>query len=100
MTAPKTPQDHKKPATDKVTFKTSKGKLVLPHFSQINGGALRKARKAGDDMDAFFIIIEEFCGDPSPELAHLDSLPVQELGELFLEWTQGASVGESSSSEN
>lgn len=103
MTASKKPQDHLQaianmPAT--VTFETSLGELVLPHFSRINGGALRKARKAQDQMDQFFIIIEEFCGDPSPELDHLDKLPVIELGELFMQWTQGVGLGESSSSES
>ena len=80
--------------------KASNGDLTLPHFSRINGGALRKARKAENEMDQFFVLIEEFCGDPSPELEHLDKLPLVELGRLFLEWTQGAGVGESSSSES
>ncbi len=103
MTAPKTPQDHLKAVADMpatIDLETSQGTLTLPHFSRINGGALRKARKAANEMDQFFTLIEEFCGDPSPELAHLDRLPLVELGELFVQWTQGASVGESSSSEN
>lgn len=100
MTAPKTPQDHLPAQPTTVEFETSLGTLILPHFSRINGGALRKARKAENEVDAFFIIIEEFCGEPSPELDHLDRLPLVELGQLFLDWTQGATVGESSSSES
>lgn len=98
----KTPQDHLQALKDQpetVDFQTSKGKLTLPHFSRIPGGAIRKARKAEDQMDQFFIIIEETCGDPSDELAFLDRLSLAELGSLFMEWTQGAAVGESSSSE-
>lgn len=99
----KTPQDHLqalKEQPDTVDFETSRGTLTLPHFSKIPGGALRKGRKAVDQMDQFFIIIEETCGDPSDELAHLDRLPIGELGELIIKWTQGAAVGELSSSEN
>lgn len=99
----KTPQDHLKAVQDfpqTVDFETTKGKLTLPHFSKIPGGAIRKARKSEDQLDQFFIIIEETCGDPSDELALLDRLPIAELGDVFLAWTQGAAVGESSSSEN
>lgn len=99
----KTPQDHLeslKNQPDTVDLTTSKGVVTLPHFTKIPGGAIRKARKATDQVDQFFIIIEETCGDPSDELAFLDQLSITELGEVFLEWTQGAAVGESSSSEN
>lgn len=98
----KTPQDRLQALKDQpatVTFTTSHGELTLPHFSKIPGGAIRKGRKAQDQLDQFFIIVEETCGDPSDELALLDRLPLLELGELFLEWTQGAAVGESQSSE-
>lgn len=92
------PQDHKPAYPANVDFETTKGKLTLPHFSRITGGALRKARKEEELIDQFFVLIEEFCGDPSPELDHLDSLPMTELGELFMEWTGKAPVGESAGS--
>lgn len=98
----KEPQDHLqalKNQPDTVDFQTSKGLLTLPHFSKIPGGAIRKARKGDDQLDQFFTIIEETCGDPSDELQLLDRLPIAELGEVFLAWTQGAAVGESPSSE-
>jgi hypothetical protein len=98
MTAPKQPQDRLqalKDAPATVDFETSQGLLTLPHFAKITGGPLRKARKAQNEMDQFYTLIEELCGDPSPELDLLDKLPVIEQGELFQKWTQGAQLGES-----
>lgn len=85
---------------DTVTVNTSRGPLVLPHFSKIPGGALRKARKAQDQLDQFYLLLEIALGDPSPELDFVDSLTIAEQGEVFTQWTQGAPVGESSSSES
>lgn len=99
--APK-PQDHLKAQEfpETVTVSTSKGDLTLPHFSRIPGGALRKARKAEDQLDQFYILLEIALGDPSPELDFVDSLSISEQGEVFQNWTQNAPVGESSSSES
>ena len=99
----KTPQDHLKALSDApetVTFETSKGKLELPHISKIPSRAFRLARKGNDQLDQFFILIESTFPEGSKELAIIDSLNTVELGEIFLQWTQGADLGESSSSES
>jgi hypothetical protein len=51
----------------------------IPAFSSLPAGALRQARKATDDLDKAFTIVEEF-------------------GEFVKGWTDGVSVGESSDS--
>lgn len=97
------PQDFKKALADfpdTVTIPTSKGNLVLPHFAKIPGGALRKARKHEEKIDQFYTLIEIALGDPSPELDFVDSLNLAEQGEVFQKWSQGAALGESSSSES
>lgn len=99
----KQPQDRLPAAQDfpdTVTVQTSKGELVLPHFSKVPGGALRKARKCTDELDQFYMLLEITLGDPSPELDLVDTLTLIEQGRVFSQWTQGAPVGESSSSEN
>lgn len=103
MTARKTPQDHLAKLNEmpeSITLKTSKGDLTLPHFRLVPFGALRKARKSQDELDQISTLIELVCGEDSDELALLDSLPSPEVLIMFSEWTQGASLGESSGSEN
>jgi hypothetical protein len=76
-----------------------KGKTYsIPNFNELPMGALRKARKANDEADQAFTIIEVVMGEDSAELAALDSMTAKEF-QAFLEgWTQGAPLGESSSS--
>lgn len=99
----KTPQDHLQALSDlpdEVIFDTSKGKLTLPHISKIPSKAFRLARKGADKLDQFFLLIENTFAEGSKELDLIDSLNTVELGDIFLKWTQGADLGESSSSES
>jgi hypothetical protein len=63
-------------------------------------GVIRKARKAGNDMDATFTILEAMLGEDSQELAAVDTLTPVEFENWMRGWTQGAELGESSSSSN
>lgn len=83
---------------DKVTIATSRGDLELPHPSKLPTGAIRRARKTEDPVEQFFAIIEGIFPEGSPELALVDSVPVDELAQVFTEWLGGVSVGESSGS--
>lgn len=80
---------------------THKGETYfLPQLKDVKTGVIRKARKAVDDADKFFIIIEEVCGEGSPELNAIDDMSGTELQETLQAWAQGAQLGESSSSSN
>mgnify|MGYP007089737738 CR=1 FL=1 len=72
----------------------------IPAFTELPMGALRKARKAKDDADQAFTIIETVMGEDSDELAALDSMTANEFQKFLEGWTQGAPMGESSSSES
>lgn len=99
----KTPQDHLKALSDApetVSFETSQGTLTLPHISKIPSKAFRLARKGTDQLDQFFTLLEMTFAEGSEELDLIDKLNTVELGDIFLKWTQGADLGESSSSES
>jgi hypothetical protein len=51
-----------------------------------------------DPVDQFFGLLEGIFGEDSDEMALCDKLTMEELGALFTEWMQGASLGESSGS--
>jgi hypothetical protein len=70
----------------------------IPAFSSLPAGALRQARKATDDLDKAFTILEYTLGLESDSLAAVDSMTVEEFGEFVKGWTDGVSVGESSDS--
>jgi hypothetical protein len=70
----------------------------VPAFSEMPTGALRKARKADNDMDRAFVILEEALGLESDALAALDKMSLTDFGKWLEGWTQGASLGESSGS--
>lgn len=70
----------------------------IPAFSELPVGAIRKARKAKDDTDMAFTILEQVIGEDSPALEALDTLTADSFGDWLTGWTQGAPVGESSSS--
>lgn len=75
------------------TFTHEGKKIVLPSFSEIPVGALRKARNATDEMDKSFLIFESVLDEKTLEV--LDTLTVKQLGEVIAGWTSGAPVGES-----
>ena len=79
-------------------FEHDKKTYEIPFFSELPMGAVRKARKATDDIDKAFIIIEEALGDDAPALRALDSMKAAEFQKFLEGWTQGAPLGESSGS--
>lgn len=91
------PQDHK---STTFTFTHNGEKFTIPSFTSLPIGVVRKARKGKDEADTAFIILETVMGEDSPELAAVDAMTQEEFGTFLDGWTQGASVGESSSSEN
>lgn len=82
----------------KFTFTQSGKKYTIPRFSDIPTGVLRKARKADDDLDRVFTILEVTLGEDCPELDAIDRMTTAEFGEFLTAWTGGAPVGESSGS--
>lgn len=91
------PEDHKSK-----TFKFEQGgkTFTIPSFSSLPMGATRKARKGKDEIDSVFIIVEETMGEGSPELAAIDAMDAAEFNAFLEAWTEGAGVGEASSSES
>jgi hypothetical protein len=86
-------------SAEKFSFKGPDGKTYkIPHFKNLPTGALRKARKASDDLDRAFLIIENVMGEDSPELKAIDNMTVEQFGEFVKSWTQGAPAGELSGS--
>lgn len=84
----------------KYEFTVDGKKYSIPSFASLPVGAIRKARKAKDDTDMAFTMLELVTGEDSAELAAIDSLTTTEFASWLEGWTQGASVGESSSSES
>jgi len=89
MTAPKT-----------YTFEHKGKTFTIPAFDSLPMGAIRKARKAKDEADQAFTILEAVMPEDSPELAAVDSMAAPEFNEWLNGWTQGSPVGESVNSEN
>lgn len=80
---------------------THQGKTyTIPAFDSLPMGAIRKARKAKDEADQAFTIIETVMGIDSPELAAIDTMTAPEFQTWLEGWTQGAPLGEASSSES
>ena len=90
-----TPQDHLKPAAERThTFTHNGESYTIPAISALPVGVTRKARKAKDEADQVFIMLEESMGEDSAALAAVDTMTPEEF-QTFLEgWTQGAGVGE------
>ena len=82
----------------KFTFTQGGEEFSIPKFSDISTGTLRKARKADDDLDRVFTILETTLGEDCPELDAIDRMTTGEFGEFLTAWTGGVSVGESSGS--
>ena len=72
----------------------------IPSFSDLPIGVIRKSRKADDEADKVFIILETLLGEDSEALAAVDSMNASQFNTWLEGWTQGASVGESSGSES
>lgn len=76
-----------------------KGKdFAIPKFENIPSGVVRKSRKAENDVDAAFLVLELTLGEDSKELKALDEKPLSEVGEIIKAWTNGVTMGESSGS--
>lgn len=75
-------------------------KYEIPAFGSLPIGAIRKARKATDQADQAFTILEAVMPEGSPELDAIDSMDSSEFNEWLDGWTTGAPLGESSGSEN
>lgn len=72
----------------------------IPSFTDLPMGVIRKARKGKNDADTAFTILEMVMGEDSAELAAVDTMKPAEFEKWLSGWTQGVSVGESSSSAN
>jgi hypothetical protein len=80
---------------------THEGKSYsVPAFGDLPMGALRMARKASDDGDKAFIILEYLLGEDSKEIKAIDSMNAAEFSAWIDGWTKGAPLGESLSSES
>jgi|AntRauMFilla1563_2_1112583.scaffolds.fasta_scaffold01876_7 hypothetical protein len=76
------------------TFKQNGKKHSIPLLSDVPMGAIRKARKAVDDGDRAFIILESFLVEGSPALDAIDQMNATEFKEFLEGWTQGGTLGE------
>jgi hypothetical protein len=85
-------------AKESYEFEHKGKKYSVPTFTNLPIGALRAARKATDDADKAFIIIEYLLGEDSPEIKAIDSMKSSEFATWLEGWTQGSPVGESVSS--
>lgn len=82
------------------TFTHANTDYTIPSFDELSVGVIRKARKAKDDADQAFTILENVMGEDSAELAAVDSMTSAEFQSFIEGWTQGSSVGESVRSSN
>lgn len=81
--------------TDKKTydFEVDGKKFSIPSFTALPVGAIRKARKAKDDTDMAFTILETVIGE-GETLDAIDGMTGDEFAEWLQGWTQGAGTGE------
>lgn len=89
------PQDHLPATPTTFTFEQNGEAFTIPHFKALPMGAIRKARKAGNDTDATFILLEEALGEGSTPLNAIDRMGADEFAEFLKGWTGGAPLGES-----
>jgi hypothetical protein len=82
----------------KFTFTQDGEEYTIPRFTDLPTGVIRKARKAEDDLDRVFTILENVLGLDCPELDAIDRMTTSEFAEFLKEWTGGVAVGESSGS--
>jgi hypothetical protein len=81
-------------------FEIKGEKYSIPLFVDLPLGALRKARKTDNELDATFELLEGAIGVDSQAMAALDTLTIDEFKTWFESWAGGATVGESSGSES
>lgn len=72
-------------------------KLVLPKFSSVKSGIIRKLRKEGE-LEVLYGVLEAMADEAT--LAQTDELSAPELVKMFRAWQEDAGVtaGESSAS--
>lgn len=92
------PQDYLAPAAKTFTFEHDGQSFTIPHFKSLPIGAIRKARKAGNDTDATFLLLENVLKEDSAELAAIDSMDGEQFGKFLEGWIGKAPLGESSDS--
>lgn len=80
------------------TFEHEGNSYTIPAFSALPVGAIRKARKAKDETDQAFTILEIVLGEDSPEIAAVDKMDASQFEKFLSGWTQGAPMGEPSDS--
>lgn len=72
----------------------------IPSLAALPMGALRKARKIQDETDKLFTMLEVVMPEGSPALEAIDLMDSEAFQTFLAGWTQGAPMGESSSSES
>lgn len=82
------------------TFYYEGKEYSIPAIKSIPSGAIRKTRHIEDEVDKSYSILEIVVGEDSEVLTVLDKMTISEFTEVISEWTQGASVGESSGSDS
>lgn len=82
------------------TFTHKGEEYTIPSFTSLPVGAIRKARKAKDEVDQAFTIIESVVDKDAKTLDAIDDMSMEEFQSFIQAWTQGVSVGESSSSSS
>lgn len=87
-------------AKETYSFTHNGKKYTIPAFSALPMGAIRKARKAKDEADQAFTILEAVMPEGSEELSAIDTMNPSEFNTWLEGWTQGAPVGESVGSAN
>ena len=80
------------------TFTQNGETHTIPTLAAMPVGAIRKARKAKDDTDQVFTILETTIGEDSPALASIDTMDGEQFEAFMAGWTQGSPLGESSDS--
>jgi hypothetical protein len=74
--------------------------ITIPDIKHIPNAAIRKTRHILDDVDKSYTIIELVVGEDSEAMEAFDKMTVEEFTAVISDWTQGASLGESSGSES
>ena len=82
------------------TFEHNGKTYEIPSLAALPMGALRKARKIQDETDKLFTMLEVVMPEGSPALDAIDAMDTEAFQTFLTGWTQGAPMGESSSSES
>lgn len=88
------PKDHL-PKAELDTFTHEPTGVTLPKFSRIKFGTLRKMRKLDED-DVPFFLVEELADEDN--LAIIDALEPDQVGDLFKAWQENAGLETGNSS--